>query len=260
MCWTITPVSCHFWPPRPSLTTEMWDWRPLCFCVRNPLQWCDVLPVIPPTMNLTVAAKTKKSSSSIYLSDLEQSTQFFNAKDYMSTSSGNIVSRGSILCGTQNIHLHGKTIISKDTIIRGDLAYIRIGRYCILEQGAVVRPPSKRFTKGFHFIPLNIGNYVHVGHNAVIEAAQIGSYVMVGKNCVISPLCILRDCCEIMDGSVLAPGTVVPPFSRYGGVPAKLICELPQCSSNMIKEYVVDKYKNFQPFSQCWNINSGDEW
>ena len=203
--------------------------------------------LIPHTMNLTVPAKTKKSSSSIYLSDLEQSTQFFNAKDYMSTSSGNIVSRGSILCGTQNIHLHGKTIISKDTIIRGDLAYIRIGRYCILEEGAVVRPPSKRFTKGFHFIPQNIGNYVHVGQNSVIEAAQIGSYVMVGKNCVISPLCILRDCCEIMDNSVLAPGTVVPPFSRYGGVPAKLICELPQCSSNMIKEYVFDKYKNFQP-------------
>ena len=88
---------------------------------------------------------------------------------------------------------------------------------------------------------------MHVGQNSVIEAAQIGSYVMVGKNCVISPLCILRDCCEIMDNSVVPPGTVVPPFSRYGGVPAKLICELPQCSSNMIKEYVFDKYKNFQP-------------
>jgi dynactin 5 len=201
-------------------------------------------------MNLLKTAPEKnkeKSTSSVYLSDLEQATEFFNSEEYLSTSSGNIISRKSVLFGTQNIHLHGKTIIAKDSIIRGDLSYIRIGRYCILDDGCVIRPPHKRFTKGFHFIPLNIGNYVYVGKNSVISAAQIGSHVMIGQNCVISPLCILRDCCEIMDGSVLAPGTVVPPFSRYGGVPAKLVCELPQCSNSMIKEHIVAKYNNFQP-------------
>ena len=190
---------------------------------------------------------TSQSTSSRYLSDLEQLTIFYDSKDYISTSSGNTVSRKSILCGTQNIHLHGKTIISKDSVIRGDLSYVRIGRYCLLGEGSVIRPPSKRFTKGFHFIPMNIGNYVSIGAKSVVEAAQIGSFVMIGENCVISPLCIIRDCSEITDGSVLAPGTVVPPFSRYGGVPAKFICELPGCSSDMIKEHLVEKYKNFQP-------------
>ena len=117
----------------------------------------------------------------------------------------------------------------------------------MLGKGAVVRPPGKRYTKGFHFIPMSIGNYVSIGEHSVVEAAEIGSYVMIGKNCVISPLCMIRDCCEIVDGSVLAPGTVVPPFSKYGGVPAKFICELPGCASDMIKDYLVEKYKNFQP-------------
>ena len=204
-------------------------------------------------MNLTFnntdqdLVNTSRSTSSKYLSDLEQLTVFFDAKNYITTSSGNTVSRNSVLCGTQNIHLHGKTIISDNTVIRGDLSYIRIGRYCIFGQGAVIRPPSKRFTKGFHFIPMNLGNYVSIGANSVVEAAQIGSYVMIGENCVISPLCIIRDCSEIVDGSVLAPGTVVPPFSRYGGIPAKFLCELPGCASDMIKEHLVEQYLAFQP-------------
>ena len=84
--------------------------------------------LITVTPNLEVGFQIRLSTSSNYLSDLEQLTIFFNAKDYISTNSGNTVSRKSVLCGTQNIHLHGKTIISEDTVIRGDLSYIRIGR------------------------------------------------------------------------------------------------------------------------------------
>lgn len=37
---------------------------------------------------------------------------------------------------------------------------------------------------------------------------------------------MLRDCCVILDGTELAPDTVVPPFTVFGGVPGRMVAEL----------------------------------
>lgn len=63
-------------------------------------------------------------------------------------ASGNKVSRKSLVAGAQNIVLTGKVIIQCDAILRGDLANIRTGRYCIISKGVVIRPPFKKFAKG----------------------------------------------------------------------------------------------------------------
>lgn len=63
-------------------------------------------------------------------------------------ASGNKVSRLTVLCGSQNIVLHGKVIVQSDAIIRGDLANVRTGRYCIISKNAVIRPPFKKFSRG----------------------------------------------------------------------------------------------------------------
>ena len=37
--------------------------------------------------------------------------------------------------------------------------------------------------------------------------------------CLQGKRCLIKDCVQILDGAVLAPGTVVPPFSVFGGSP-----------------------------------------
>lgn len=54
-----------------------------------------------------------------------------------------------MLCGSQNIVLHGKVIVQSDAIIRGDLANVKTGRFCIISKGSVIRPPFKKFSKGY---------------------------------------------------------------------------------------------------------------
>lgn len=95
------------------------------------------------------------------------------------------MNRQTVLCGSQNIVLHGKVIVDKGAIIRGDLANVRTGRYCIISKSSVIRPPFKQFSKGVAFFPLHIGDHVFIGENSVISAASIGSYVYIGKNVVI---------------------------------------------------------------------------
>ena len=42
-----------------------------------------------------------------------------------------------------------QTIIQSDCILRGDLANVRIGRQCVISKRTVIRPPFKKFSKGF---------------------------------------------------------------------------------------------------------------
>lgn len=174
----------------------------------------------------------------------------YNKSEYVETASGNKVSKQTVLCGSQNIILNGKVIIQSDAIIRGDLANVRIGRYCIISKNSVIRPPFKKFSKGVAFFPLHMGDHVYVGENSVVSAAVIGSYVHIGKNVVISRRCVLKDCCMIEDNTILAPETVVPPFSRYGGSPGLSVGDLPECTQDIMVDFTRSYYEHFVPKSE----------
>ena len=40
-----------------------------------------------------------------------------------------------------------QTIIKPKVVVRGDLANVRIGRHCVVEENTVIRPPYKRYKK-----------------------------------------------------------------------------------------------------------------
>uniref|UniRef100_A0A8C2XJT6 Dynactin subunit 5 n=1 Tax=Cyclopterus lumpus TaxID=8103 RepID=A0A8C2XJT6_CYCLU len=150
---------------------------------------------------------------------MELSEILYNKAEYIETASGNKVSRQSVLCGSQNIVLNGKTIVMNDCIIRGDLANVRVGRHCVVKSRSVIRPPFKSSAKGKASF---FNDHVFIEEDCVVNAAQIGSYVHIGKNCVIGRRCVLKDCCKILDNTVLPPETVVPPFTVFSGCPGPL--------------------------------------
>ncbi|XP_023025099.1 dynactin 5, p25 subunit [Leptinotarsa decemlineata] len=171
----------------------------------------------------------------------------YNKGDYVETASGNKVCRQTVLCGSQNIILQGKVIVQSEAIIRGDLANVKTGRYCIISKEAVLRPPYKKFSKGVAFFPLTMGDHVYVGEKSLVNAAIVGNYVYIGKNCVIGRRCTLKDCCVIEDNTVLAPETVVPPFTRYGGSPGTCVGDLPECQADLMVDFTRSYYQHFQP-------------
>lgn len=178
---------------------------------------------------------------------MEQQDVFYNKAEFIETASGNKVSRQSVLCGSQNIVLNGKTIIMADCMIRGDLANVRIGRHCVISQKTVIRPPFKKFSKGVAFFPLHIGDHVIIEENTIVNAAQVGSYVHIGKNCVIGRRCVLKDCCAVADNAVLPPETVVPPFTLYAGSPGTFDSELPECTQDLMIDITRSYYQHFVP-------------
>ncbi|CAH1408325.1 unnamed protein product [Nezara viridula] len=178
---------------------------------------------------------------------MELVDKYYDKAEYVETTSGNKVSRQTVLCGSQNIVLNGKCIVQSDAIIRGDLANVRTGRYCIISKDAVIRPPFKKFSKGVAFFPLHMGDHVYVGEGSIVNAASVGSYVYIGKNVVIGRRCILKDCCMIEDDAIVPPETVIPSFTLYSGSPAVRRDNLPDCTQDIMIDFTRNYYQHFIP-------------
>ncbi|KAG8229345.1 hypothetical protein J437_LFUL007153 [Ladona fulva] len=180
----------------------------------------------------------------------------FKKADYVETlsftatvllqASGNKVCRQTVLCGSQNIILQGKTIVQTDAIIRGDLANVRVGRYSIISNRAF---NTNCFFSSVAFFPIHIGEHTFVGEGSVVSAAVVGSYVYIGKNCVIGRRCVLKDCCMVMDNTVLPPEAVVPSFTKWSGSPGRLDAsgDLPECTQDMMANFTHSYYDHFIP-------------
>ena len=104
-------------------------------------------------------------------------------------------------------------------VVRGDEHFIRIGANTNIQDNVVCH-----VTGGSH--PLRIGDYVTVGHNAVVHGCTIGDH------CVIEMGAVVMDGATVGEGSIVAAGTVVTegssilPRTLVAGIPARQKKEL----------------------------------
>lgn len=100
-------------------------------------------------------------------------------------------------------------------VLRGDVGPIVIGDNVNIQDGAVLHA-----TTGVSEV--RIGNYVSVGHNAIVHGAVIEDNVLVGMGAVV------MDNVRVPSGTVIAAGAVVTGGQQlepgiYAGIPAKKI-------------------------------------
>ncbi|ORY73848.1 trimeric LpxA-like protein [Leucosporidium creatinivorum] len=180
----------------------------------------------------------------------------YSKSDYIETDTGNKVAKSCHIKGPSNIVLGGKTIIQPGVMIRGDLrraggsgpaVVIAVGKYCVMGENSVIRPPCKTYKGVFSYYPMKIGDYVSIGSNSIVEAASIGNGVEIGKNCIIGPLTIIKDNARIADNSIVGPGTIIPSLGEWGGSPARPTVTLPESTPELIEAKAKAYYARFQP-------------
>ncbi|MGD9556843.1 MAG: gamma carbonic anhydrase family protein [Mangrovibacterium sp.] len=103
-----------------------------------------------------------------------------------------------------------------NTVLRGDVNYIRIGKNTNIQDGAIVHGTYQKS-------PTNIGNNVIIAHGAIIHGCTIHDNVMIGMNAVILDNAEIESDTIIAAGSVVTKGTKVEGGSVYAGIPAKKI-------------------------------------
>ena len=122
-----------------------------------------------------------------------------------------------------------------NTVIRGDVNKIRIGNNVNIQDGSVIHATFKKSST-------SIGNYVSVGHNAIIHGCTINDFVLIGMGSIVMDNAIINSNTIIAAGSVILENTVVEPNSIYGGTPAKKIKDINQSKSKKEIERIAKNY------------------
>ena len=93
------------------------------------------------------------------------------------------------------------TSVWPGAVIRADLAPIRIGRDCSIQDNSVIHvEPGK---------PVAIGDNVIVGHGSLLHSCTIGDNVLVGIGSIVLDGCKIGSNVVIAAGTLLKPGTDV---------------------------------------------------
>lgn len=108
-----------------------------------------------------------------------------------------------------------------NTVIRGDVHYIKIGNKVNIQDGAVIHATYKTS-------PTNIGNNVSIGHNAIVHGCTIHDNVLIGMGSIIMDDCVVESNSIIAAGAVVTKNTIVEAGSIYAGIPAKKVKDVSQ--------------------------------
>lgn len=151
------------------------------------------------------------------------------------------VAPGAILVG--QVRLGEGTSIWYQTVLRGDVNNIEIGRYCNLQDGTIVHVDSGRGTGEKGGLPTRLGDYVSVGHRCVLHACTVEDLCLIGMGAVILDGAVIGKGSIVGAGAVVLKGTVIPPLSMVAGVPARVIKTLPPESLKERMEHATQYYQ-----------------
>jgi carbonic anhydrase/acetyltransferase-like protein (isoleucine patch superfamily) len=100
-------------------------------------------------------------------------------------------------------------------VLRGDCYHIRIGKSTNIQDGTVIHVTQGRFAT-------TIGDFVTVGHSAVLHGCTIKDRCLIGIGAIVLDNVTIGEESFIAAGSLVTPGTVIPPRSMVMGAPAKI--------------------------------------
>ncbi|MDT7861427.1 MAG: DapH/DapD/GlmU-related protein [Saccharolobus sp.] len=121
-------------------------------------------------------------------------------------------------------------------VIRADNDSIKIGKESNVQENTTIHTD--------YGYPVEIGDKVTIGHNAVIHGAKISSHVIVGMGAILLNGSQIGEYSIIGAGSVVTQGTVIPPYSIAVGVPAKVIRRLKEDETKIIDENAEEYLKH----------------
>lgn len=149
------------------------------------------------------------------------------------------------------VHMQKCCVLSRDVLLRGDIAPIRLGRFVLLGEAAVVRP-TLLMGKAVEPAPVRVGDYVVVGARSVVEAVSVGSSIVIEGDCIIGARSVVSDGVWLQANAVVPPGTTLAPFCVYAGNPATIVGQVhPETGLFELRDAVLDIIRGTGLFDQA---------
>jgi carbonic anhydrase/acetyltransferase-like protein (isoleucine patch superfamily) len=133
-------------------------------------------------------------------------------------------------------------------VLRGDINRIAVGHHSNVQDNAVLHNAD-------HFACV-VGNWVTVGHSAVVHACKVGDEVLVGMGAVILDGAVIGKQSIIGAKALVTQGTKIPPGSLVLGAPAKVVRKLTPKERAGLKWWA-QKYVDNGAYCLKYNIGVG---
>ncbi|RPI68186.1 MAG: gamma carbonic anhydrase family protein [Ignavibacteriales bacterium] len=144
------------------------------------------------------------------------------------------------------VEIGNNSSIWYNSVIRGDVNYIRIGELTNIQDNSVLHVTGKN--------PLIVGNKVTVGHSVVLHGCTIMDLTLIGIGGIVLDRAVVEEKSMVAAGAVVKPGFVVPSGKLAAGIPAKIIRDLTY--DEMIEfENSAVRYKNYA--AEALNLENG---
>ena len=144
---------------------------------------------------------------------------------------GVYIARGAAVFG--DVTIGDYSSVWYNSVLRGDINRIIIGHHTNVQDLAVIHLADE--------FPCLIGNWVTIGHSAIVHACTVGDETLIGMGAVILDGATVGNQCLVGAKALVTPGLKIPDGSLVLGAPAKVVRELGPKERGELK-YWAEKY------------------
>ncbi|MBI4660388.1 MAG: gamma carbonic anhydrase family protein [Verrucomicrobia bacterium] len=129
---------------------------------------------------------------------------------------GVYIARTAIVLG--DVTLGEYSSVWHNAVLRGDINRIVVGHHSNVQDNAVLHLAEE--------FPCTLGNYVTVGHLAIVHACTIADECLVGMGATILDGAVIGEQSIVGANALVTQGSQIPPGSLVLGAPAKVVRQL----------------------------------
>lgn len=144
---------------------------------------------------------------------------------------GVYIARGAVVLG--DVTLGDYSSVWYNAVMRGDINRIEVGHHSNIQDNAVIHLADD--------FPCLIGNWVTVGHSAVVHACTVGDESLIGIGAAVLDGAVIGRQCVIGAKALITPGTEIPDGSMVFGAPGRVVRALAKEEREKLRIWA-DKY------------------
>lgn len=128
-----------------------------------------------------------------------------------------------------DVEIGSKSSIWFNTLVRGDVHFIRIGAETNIQDNSTLHVTEGKF-------PLHMGDRITVGHRAIVHGCTIEDECLIGMGAIVMDGARIGRGSLVGAGAVITPGTVIAPDSVVLGFPAQVVKKVGDAERRLIED------------------------
>src|SRR3954469_21550502 len=126
---------------------------------------------------------------------------------------GTYIATGAVVIG--DVTLGDFSSVWYNAVLRGDINRIVVGKYTNIQDNAVLHLADE--------FPCLVGDYVTIGHTAIVHACTVGNETLIGMGAVVLDGAVIGNQCLIGAKALVTQNSKIPDGSLVLGAPARVI-------------------------------------